>query len=189
MRKARTLLLALPLLVVVSVCVSAAHAAIDYEYFYDPQTGIFTEVYDPLSWGAPSWVSGNMRVPNCARPEPWEKTVGVTVGYVGGTAPDAPEGMVWVVSEGSGTPVLMSEWALKYDLSGYELWSGRCYLPDQPPSETIDFGEAGYRTGVPLANGFTVDGLYVSSECTPEPATLSLLAVGIGTLLLRKRRQ
>jgi len=188
MRKIRTLLLALPLLVVVSVCVSAAHAAIDYEYFYDPQTLTFTPVYDPLSWGAPSWISGNMQVPNVSRSDPWEKTVGVTVDYVGTTAPATPPGMVWVVSEGSGTPVLMAEWALKYDLSGYELWSGRCYLPDQPASETIDFGEVGYRTGVQLGNGFTVDGLYVSSECTPEPATLSLVAVGIGTLLLRRRR-
>ncbi|HET6441781.1 MAG TPA: hypothetical protein VFH53_05330, partial [Phycisphaerae bacterium] len=155
MRKARILLVALPLLVVVGVCAGAAHAAVDYEYFYDPQMGTFTEVYDPLSWGEPSWISGDMRVPNCARPEPWEKTVGVTVGYVGGTAPTLPPGFVLVVSEGSETPVLVSEWYLKYPLSEYELWSGRCYLPEQPASETIDFGEEGYRTGAQLANGFT----------------------------------
>jgi len=189
MTNVRILLVALSLSVV-GVCAGAAHAAVDYEYSYDPQTQTFTEVYDPLSWGAPSWISGtDMCVPNCARPEPWEKIVGVTVGYDGGTAPDTPPGSVWVVSEGSSTPVLVSEWFLKYPLSDYEIWSGTCYLPEQPASETIDFGEAGYRTGATLDNGFTVDGLHVSSQCVPEPATLSLLTVGIGTLLFRKRRQ
>ena len=177
-------------LVVVGVCTLSARADIvDYEYFYDPQSQSFAPVYDPLSWGAPQWITAtNMEVPNVARPDPWHKDVGVTVGYIGGTAPATPPNWIWVMTE-TGGMVLTEEWALEYDLSGNEVWKGTFRLSTQPGSETVGFVEAGFRNGQPLASGFTVDGINVSSLCVPEPAALALLAMGVAAIVRRRKRQ
>jgi len=172
------------------VCIAQADN-FDYQYGYDPQSHAFVPIFDPLSYGSPSWDPGtnNMRVPNWARPEPWHKDVSVWIDFTGEGAPSAPPGYIWVMGE-NGTPLLVMEWALKIDPEHSERgqqWMGKVYLPNQPGYEIIGFAEAGYKSGAPLANGSTVDFITVSTLCVPEPGTLLLLAMG-GLLLAWRRR-
>lgn len=186
MRERRTLLLAVLLAAAVGAGTAqnaAAVVPVDYHYCYDPQTQEFTEMYDPGDWGPPQWnTDTELWVPNEERPEPWYKQITIVVDYVGDTAPTMAPYSISVVDP-AGNKFPADQWATEDGR-----WTGSFRLPNQPPYETIVFGnDPGYRTGDELASGFVVDSFCVSSFCVPEPVTMGLLALG-GLALLRRRR-
>ena len=162
----------------------------DYHYSYDPQSQTFTSLYDPNGLGAPSWTGGSdLTVPNIFRDEPWHKDLFVQVSYVGGVAPTLPPGWIMVTYPGGGC-VVTTKWAFEHCLEPEgEIWTGEWNLPEQPYEETIQFGDGGFRTGMPVHDGSIIDEIELASHCVPEASSLTLLCAGaVAMMMLRRRR-
>jgi hypothetical protein len=119
-------------------------------------------------------LSGDMviRIPN--RPEPnLEKRIWIQLTW-GPQTPVSEPGIDLVDPEADVEAVLIEE--IQVD----SVWTHSTYaivLPFNPPEETLH-----------IHNSILVDELVIDTICIPEPATMSLLAIGgLGVLLRRKR--
>ncbi len=180
--------IAVGLVVLLGGGVATAQASVmpdpDIHYrWWGPTIGWET-IVDNLGVGEPGWDVGfwDLDVYNIQLAPPWHKDVIVEAVFAASApAPHADDMDMWIIDANDD----------RQDLDAFNVggntWTVVWHMPSQMIQETVHW--EGNRWGHDLLTEVGDDILYVdvATACTPEPTTLSLLALG-SLVILRRRR-
>jgi hypothetical protein len=135
----------------------------------------------------PVWLNDlEVEIPNLPMPEPWYKEVYLLVDYI-----DRDDANLANIQLNVGGQLILPDRVDWADDGGQALFVWILdELDGQPASEILVFPDPSYRQLFDISTGMggPVKDWNVATICVPEPATLSLLMVGVVVLLCLRRK-
>jgi len=161
---------------------------LDYWYQY-VNTGVAFEwvpISDPYNWGPPIWESPErLWVPNWSWHQKSKYIWWENVYPIGTPLPPDDPRILLVEDDDNG--VTQSLPGVNWDVNMYDMtWT--TILPIQPWYEIITVPDPLWAELFDSEYMTPIDWIDIGTWC-PEPATLSLIGLGVGSLLLRRRRR